>query len=107
MMQLAAVGALMLLAIAAVPAGLPAADSKPVDAATRQVGDGARQVGDGQVLTGLGEMAKGVGQTVVEGAKFTGQTLAETGEKAWDTTTYAAGEISRLPGRLWQRLRTF
>ena len=106
-MQLAALGVATLVALAAFPVAARAADAKPVDTATRQVGDGARQVRDGEVFTGLGEMAKGVGHTVVEGAKYTGQTLAETGEKAWDTTTYAAGEIGRLPARLWQRLRTF
>ena len=89
------------------PAAAMAADSTQVDAATRQVGDGAKQVRDGQVLDGLGEMAKGVGNTVVEGAKFTGKSIAEGGEKALDTTTYAAGEVGRLPARLWQRLRTF
>jgi hypothetical protein len=105
--KLGALGAVALLAVTALPAVAQAADAKPVDAATRQVGDGARQVREGEVLTGLGEMAKGVGNTVVEGAKYTGHTLAETGEKAWDVTSYGASEVSRLPMRLWQRLRTF
>jgi hypothetical protein len=62
------------------PAG--AADRTPVDAATQQVERGAQQIGQGQVLHGAGELAKGLGNTVVEGAKFTGQKLAQAGRAA-------------------------
>jgi hypothetical protein len=74
------------------------ADSTPVDAATQQVGLGAQQIGRGQVLVGAGELAKGIGNTVVEGAKFTGQKLAEAGQAAgpdaktaWERTKEGAG----------------
>jgi hypothetical protein len=59
-----------------------AADSTHVDAATQQAELGAQQIGRGQVLVGAGELAKRIGNTVVEGAKFTGQKLAEAGRAA-------------------------
>jgi hypothetical protein len=59
-----------------------AADTKPVDAATQQVELAAQQIRQGQVLVGAGELAKGIGNTIVEGAKFTGQRLAEAGRAA-------------------------
>jgi hypothetical protein len=74
-----------------------AADSTTVDAATQQVERGAQQIGQGQVLVGAGQLAKGIGNTVVEGAKFTGQKLAEAGraagpdaKTAWDRTKEGA-----------------
>ena len=57
------------------PAG--AADKAKVDAATQQVQQGARQIGQGSVGTGVKETAKGIGNTIVEGAKFSGQTIKE------------------------------
>jgi hypothetical protein len=57
------------------PAG--AADKTKVDAATQQVQQGARQIGQGSLGTGVKETAKGIGNTVVEGAKFSGQTIKE------------------------------
>ena len=75
-----------------------AADSTHVDAATQQVELGAQQIGRGQVLVGAGELAKGIGNTVVEGAKFTGQKLAEAGraagpdaKTAWERTKEGTG----------------
>jgi hypothetical protein len=68
---------------------VPAADSTHVDAATQQVEQGAQQIGRGQVLVGAGELAKGIGNTVVEGAKFTGQKLAEAGRAAGPDATTA------------------
>ena len=59
-----------------------AADSALVDAATQQVEVGAQQIGRGQVLVGAGELAKGIGNTVWEGARFSGQKLAEAGRAA-------------------------
>ncbi|HTG12229.1 MAG TPA: hypothetical protein VK746_15635 [Candidatus Eisenbacteria bacterium] len=63
-------------------APVQAADTKPVDAATQQVELAAQQIRQGQVLVGAGELAKGIGNTIVEGAKFTGQRLAEAGRAA-------------------------
>jgi hypothetical protein len=64
------------------PGPLMAADSAQVDAATKQVERGASQIGQGQVVEGAGETAKGIGNTVVEGAKYTGQKFGEAGEAA-------------------------
>ena len=52
-------------------------DKTKVDAATQQVQQGARQIGQGSVGTGIKETAKGIGNTVVEGAKFSGQKIKE------------------------------
>ena len=60
-----------------------AADKTKVDRATRQVDRGAKQIGQGQVGPGFKEMFTGVGNTVVEGAKFSGENIKEffTGKK--------------------------
>jgi len=54
-----------------------AADKAKVDRATQQVQQGAKEIGHGNVGTGVKETAKGIGHTVVEGAKFSGQTIKE------------------------------
>ena len=54
-----------------------AADKTQVDQATQRVQQGAKQIGQGNVGTGVTETAKGIGNTVVEGAKFSGQTIKE------------------------------
>jgi hypothetical protein len=54
-----------------------AADKTKVDAATRRVQDGAKQIGSGQVGGGFKEMFAGIGHTIVEGAKFSGNTMGE------------------------------
>ena len=69
-----------LLGLAQGPAA--AADSTQVDTATQQVERGAARMGQGQVLAGAGELAKGLGNTVVEGAKYSGQKLAQAGRAA-------------------------
>lgn len=63
------------VALAAGPAG--AADKSKVDKATQRVEQGAKQIGQGKVGEGVKETAKGVGNTVVEGAKFSGETIKE------------------------------
>jgi hypothetical protein len=67
-----------------VAAALPAqaADDSKVKAATKQVETGAHKIGQGQVGQGVEETAKGIGNTVVEGAKFTGEKLKESGKAA-------------------------
>lgn len=47
------------------------------DGATKRVEKGAKQIGQGQVGPGFKEMFTGVGQTVVEGAKFSGENIKE------------------------------
>lgn len=59
-----------------------AADESKVRAATGHVETGARKIGEGNIAEGVEETAKGIGQTVVEGAKLTGQKLQESGKAA-------------------------
>jgi hypothetical protein len=67
-----------LIAVAALGFGTAgAADKTKVDQATQRVQQGAKQIGQGNVGTGVTETAKGIGNTVVEGAKFSGQTIKE------------------------------
>jgi len=71
------VGIVALLAAPAV-----AADDTKVKAATGQVESGAKKIGDGKVGDGVEQTAKGIGNTVVEGAKYTGEKLKESGKAA-------------------------
>jgi hypothetical protein len=65
------------------PVGLAAAaDDSKVKAATGQVESGAKKIGEGKVGDGVEQTAKGIGSTVVEGAKFTGEKLKESGKAA-------------------------
>jgi hypothetical protein len=41
------------------------------------LGRGAKQIGQGQVGPGFKEMFTGVGQTIVGGAKFSGENIKE------------------------------
>ncbi len=84
-----------------------AADSALVDAATQQVEQGAQQIGRGQVLVGAGELAKGLGNTVVEGAKFTGQKLAEAGRAAGPDATTAWQRTKEGAGAFRSSVRDF
>jgi hypothetical protein len=54
-----------------------AADKTKVDQATKRVERGARQIGRGQVGPGFKEMFTGIGQSIVEGAKFSGENISE------------------------------
>ena len=80
MKRLALVVSVGMLAWSALPA--VAADDSKVNAATRQVESGAKKIGQGKVGEGVEETAKGVGNTVVEGAKFTGEKFRESGKAA-------------------------
>jgi hypothetical protein len=72
-------GILALLA----PTGLAAAaDDSKVRAATGQVERGAKKIGEGKIGTGVEETAKGIGHTAVEGAKYSGEKLKESGKAA-------------------------
>ena len=68
-------GFVVVVALACGEAG--AADKSKVDRATQRVEQGAKQIGQGHVGPGVKETAKGIGHTVVEGAKFSGQTIKE------------------------------
>src|SRR5712692_8668278 len=77
---------LALLVIAGILAWSPlpamAADDTKVNAATRQVETGAKKIGQGKIGEGVDETAKGIGNTVVEGARFTGEKFRESGQAA-------------------------
>jgi hypothetical protein len=68
--------------LAFAPGSTLAADDSKVNAATKQVETGAKKIGDGEIGEGVEETAKGVGNTVVEGAKFSGEKVKEAGEAA-------------------------
>ena len=73
---------LMIGILAWSPFPLMAADDTRVNAATRQVESGAKKIGQGKIGEGVEETAKGIGNTVVEGAKFTGEKFRESGQAA-------------------------
>jgi hypothetical protein len=88
-----------------------AADDSKVNAATRQVETGARKIGQGQVGEGVKETAKGIGNTVVEGAKFTGEKLKESGQaaepqakSAWTSARDGAVSFGHSVKNFFQRL---
>lgn len=76
--------AVVLSVIALLASTMPvsAADDTKVKAATGQVESGAKKLGDGKIGDGVEETAKGIGHTVVEGAKYTGEKLKESGQAA-------------------------
>jgi hypothetical protein len=74
--------ALSIVALLASAAPTWAADESKVKAATDQVESGAKKIGQGKVGDGVEQTAKGIGNTVVEGAKFTGEKLKESGKAA-------------------------
>ncbi|HEX9820896.1 MAG TPA: hypothetical protein VGD07_14940 [Methylomirabilota bacterium] len=73
---------LSVVALLAPAAPVAAADDSKVKAATGQVESGARKIGQGKLGDGVEETAKGIGNTVVEGAKYTGEKLKESGKAA-------------------------
>ena len=81
-MQLIRHGALLLLVVTITAVPARAADQSKVQGATQQVESGARRIGQGEVGKGVEETAKGIGNTVVEGAKFTGEKFKEAGKAA-------------------------
>jgi hypothetical protein len=94
------------------PAGLvgAAADAR-VKAATEQVERGAKQIGTGQIGPGVEETAKGLGNTVVEGAKFSGEKLKEAGraaeppaKSAWQSLSQATTGFGRSVKNFFTRL---
>ena len=99
------------LALAALAGSAQAADSSKVKGATDQVERGAGQIGRGEVGPGVSETAKGIGNTVVEGAKFTGDKLKESGQaaetparSAWDKVKGATYDFGQSVKRFFTRL---
>jgi hypothetical protein len=74
---------LVIVALSGGAAG--AADKTKVDQATKRVEQGARQIGQGQVGPGFKELFTGIGYTIVEGAKFSGQTIGEFFKKTFSS----------------------
>ncbi len=75
-----AIGLAVSVALVAAPA--LAADDSKVKAGTRQFESGTKKIGDGKIGEGVEETAKGIGNTIVEGAKYTGEKLHESGKAA-------------------------
>ena len=100
-----------MLACFALPAA--AADDSKVNAATRQVEGGAKKIGQGKIGEGVEETAKGIGNTVVEGAKFTGEKFRESGKaaepqakSAWSNARDGAVAFGHSVRNFFQRLFT-
>ncbi len=88
-----------------------AADDSKVKAATGQVEAGAKKIGHGQIGEGVEETAKGIGNTVVEGAKFTGEKLKESGKaaetqakSAWDNVRDGAVDFGHSVKNFFSKL---
>jgi hypothetical protein len=92
-------------------APIAAADDAKVKAATRRVERGGKMIGAGKVGPGIEETAKGVGDTVVEGAKFSGDKLKASGKAAepaakgaWSSFTQSASAFATSVKRFFARL---
>ena len=59
-----------------------AADDSKVKAGTQQVESGVKNIPYGKIGEGVAETARGIGNTVVEGAKYSGEKLKEAGKAA-------------------------
>jgi hypothetical protein len=99
------------LGVATLGASAHAADESRVNAATRQVESGARKIGDGKIGEGVKQTAKGIGNTVVEGAKFTGEKFKEAGKaaepkarSAWQNTKEGALAFGQSVKNFFSRL---
>jgi hypothetical protein len=97
-----ALGIVALLA----PAARGADDSK-VKAATGQVESGAKKIGQGKIGDGVEETAKGIGKTVVEGAKFSGEKLKESGKAAEPEAKSTWGNIKDSANSFGASVKTF
>lgn len=84
-----------------------AADVSKAKAATEEVESGAKKIGQGQVGQGVEETAKGIGHTVVEGAKFTGEKLKESGKAAEPEAKSAWGKVKDGASDFGQSVKRF
>jgi hypothetical protein len=105
--------AVVLACVMLIGQALPAvaADDSKVKAATKQVETGARKVGEGKIGQGVEETAKGIGSTVVEGAKFTGEKIKESGKaaepkarSAWEQVRDGATDFGQSVKSFFSRL---
>jgi hypothetical protein len=100
--------AILALALAAVwtaPAG--AADDSKVKAATGQVQSGTKAIGDGKIGEGVEQTAKGVGNTVVEGAKYSGEKMKEAGRAAEPQAKTSWEHVKRGANAFGQSVKSF
>jgi len=95
-------GIVVLLAAPAV-----AADDTKVKAATGQVESGAKKIGDGKVGDGVEQTAKGIGNTVVEGAKYTGEKLKESGKAAEPEAKSTWGNLKESANSFGSTVKSF
>jgi hypothetical protein len=84
-----------------------AADDSKLKAATGQVESGAKKIGRGKVGKGVEETAKGIGNTVVEGAKLTGEKVKEAGREAEPKVKSTWTHIKGGATSLGQGVKTF
>jgi hypothetical protein len=89
----------------AAPTG--AADKSKVKAATDQVQSGTKAIGDGKVGQGVEETAKGVGNTVVEGAKYSGEKVKEAGKAAEPQAKTTWDHVKDGANSFGQSVKTF
>ena len=89
----------------------PTGEDAKVKAATQRVERGGKMIGAGKVGKGLEETAKGVGDTVVEGAKYSGNKLKASGKAAepaakgaWSSFKSSASAFGTSVKRFWARL---
>jgi hypothetical protein len=99
--------ALSIVALLAPAVPAAAADDSKVKAATGQVESGAKKIGDGKIGDGVEETAKGIGKTVVEGAKFTGEKLKESGKAAEPEARSTWGNIKDSANSFGASVKTF
>jgi hypothetical protein len=92
-------------------AGVRAADDSKVKERTNQVEQGTKKIGQGEVGQGVSETAKGLGGTVVEGGKYVGEKVKESGQdaepqarSAWEHTRDGAVAFGRSVKTFFTRL---
>lgn len=88
-------------------APLVAADDAKVKAATRRVERGGKMIGSGKVGPGIEETAKGVGNTVVEGAKYSGNKLKASGKAAEPAAKGAWGSLKQSANAFGASVKRF
>jgi hypothetical protein len=73
-----------MVVLALSPGQAGAADRTKVDEATRQVKEGAKSIGYGELGDGFKDLFVGIGRTLVEGTVYTGKTIGEFVQEAFD-----------------------
>jgi hypothetical protein len=84
-----------------------AVDDRKVKAATGQVESGAKKIGQGKIGEGVEQTAKGIGNTVVEGAKFSGDKLKEAGKAAEPKAKSTWGHVKEGATSFGQSVKAF